>query len=408
MSVSSSSSETICLDQAATSFPKPACVPQAVFSYMTKTGCNINRGSYTAAYDAEDIVFETRQLLCGLFHGSDAGKVIFTLNITYALNILLKGLLHPKDHVLVSSMEHNAVMRPLRQLEKEGVSFSRIPCAPCGYPDLSALSSLCTPATKAVIVTHASNVNGIVLPLLEIGGFCREKGLYFLVDSAQTAGSLPIDMAAMHIDGLAFTGHKGLMGPQGTGGFLLSKRLADKLSVLLSGGTGSFSHTEELPPVFPDRFEPGTLNLPGIYGLHAALSWLKETGQDRIHEKETALATRFLAKIRQISSVHVIGHPKDSPDLYMPVVSLQIQGMDQAAAARLLDEEYGILVRVGLHCAPSAHKTLGTFPEGTIRFSFGYFNTEEEVDASVEALREIVSRAGSFQFVDFSAQDMKP
>lgn len=269
---------SIYLDNASTTFPKPQAVPDAMYRFMTQVGSNINRGGYARAYDTEETVYETRQLLCGLFGGQDCRQVIFTKNVTESLNLLLKGFLRSGDHVLVSSMEHNAVMRPLVQLEARGVAFTRVPCAGDGSLSVERLAACLTDRTRAVVMTHASNVCGTLLPIEAVGEFCRAHALRFFVDAAQTAGVWPIDMERMHIDALAFTGHKGLLGPQGTGGFLLREDMVPLVEPLLSGGTGSLSHTERVPDFMPDRFEPGTPNLPAFVGLHAALLWLEETG----------------------------------------------------------------------------------------------------------------------------------
>ena len=382
----------IYLDQASTTYPKPECVAAAVYEYMTGNGSNINRGCYENAYDTEDIVLETRELLCELFDGPDCKNVIFTKNVTESLNIVLKGFLKPGDHILTSSMEHNAVMRPLRQLGNEGVSFDRIPCDKEGTLLIEEMESLLKKNTKAVVMMHASNVCGTLLPLKEAGAFCKEHGLKFIVDCAQSAGVFPISMREMHIDALCFTGHKGLYGPQGIGGFILQEEMIEQITPLLSGGTGSISHTEKIPKFMPDRFEPGTMNLPGIFGLHAALEWLAETGMENIHYKEKTLTELFLKKIKELDiseeKISIIG--KENVDERTAVVSIQTPERDVSEVAYLLDKNYGIMTRVGLHCAPSAHKTLGTYPAGTIRFSFGYFNTEEEVLLAVKALEEIL------------------
>ena len=382
----------IYLDQASTTYPKPECVAKAVYEYMTYNGCNINRGCYENAYDTEEVILETRELLCELFDGPDCKNVVFTKNVTESLNIVLKGFLKPGDHVLVSSMEHNAVMRPLRQLEAAGVEFDRIPCTVEGELVLGAMEGLLKPNTKAVIMTHASNVCGTILPLKEVGAFCKEHGLKFIADCAQTAGVLPVSMKEMHIDALCFTGHKGLLGPQGIGGFILQEEMIAEITPLLSGGTGSISHTEEIPEFMPDRFEPGTMNLPGIFGLHASLNWLRENGTENIHNKETMLTRVFLEKVKALDpqgeKIKLVG--KQSSEGRTSVVSIQTPGRDVSEVAYLLDKNYGIMTRVGLHCAPSAHQTLGTYPTGTVRFSFGYFNTEEEVLFAVKALEEIL------------------
>ena len=375
------------LDQAATSFPKPPCVVRAMTEYLTQVGCNVNRGTYAGALRAEEVLYETRERLTTLFHGDDCRNVIFTANVTTSLNVILKGLLREGDHVLVSSLEHNAVMRPLVQLARRSVFFDRIPCDDQGHLRLSEMERLLRGNTRAVVMTHASNVCGAILPLEEVGAFCRKHGLLFVVDSAQTAGVLPIDMQRMHIDALAFTGHKGLLGPQGTGGFLMREGLAGEMEPLISGGTGSISHTEEVPDFMPDRFEPGTPNLPGIFGLHAALGYLAETGLDAIRGREMTLTGRFLRGLEGLPEIRTIG-PAET-DGRTSVVSLQVKGQDQAAAAARLDREFGIQTRVGLHCAPSAHRALGTYPEGTIRFSFGHQHSEADVDAALRALEVI-------------------
>lgn len=376
------------LDNAATTFPKPPAVAQAVYDYITGSGVNINRGCYAAAYDAAEQVLDTRQLLCELFHGPDCRNVVFTKNVTESLNILLKGFLRRGDHVLTSSMEHNAVMRPLVQLEKAGVSFTRVPCDIQGRLQTDALEGCLRPNTRLLVMTHASNVCGTVMPLVQAGAFCREHGLRFFVDSAQTAGVLDLDMAAMHIDALAFTGHKGLLGPQGTGGFLLAEGL--ELEPLLSGGTGSVSHTEDVPAFLPDRFEPGTLNLPGIAGLRQGLLFLRETGISNIHRHEQALTQRFLDGLRPLEEAGQIRILAGETGLErVGVVSIQTLQKELSQAAFELDDRFGVMTRVGLHCAPAAHKTLGSYPVGSIRFSFGWYNTPQHVDRALEALREV-------------------
>lgn len=382
----------IYLDQASTTYPKPECVAKAVYEYMTGNGSNINRGCYENAYDTEEVVLETRELLCELFDGPDCKNVVFTKNVTESLNVVLKGFLKPGDHVLVSSMEHNAVMRPIRQLEKNGVEFDRVPCSEQGELKLQFMEALLRQNTKAVVMMHASNVCGTILPLKEVGAFCKTHGLKFIVDCAQTAGTMPISMKEMNIDILCFTGHKGLYGPQGIGGFILQEEMISAMTPLLSGGTGSISHTEEIPEFMPDRFEPGTMNLPGIFGLNSALGWINEVGIENIYNKERTLTRLFLEEIGKLDpkgeKIKLVG--KKTEEGRTAVVSIQTPGRDVSEVAYLLDKNYGIMTRVGLHCAPSAHQTLGTYPTGTVRFSFGYFNTEEEVLFAVKALEEIL------------------
>ena len=271
------------------------------------------------------------------------------------------------------------------------MEFDRIPCDPEGCLKLETLEGMVKPNTKAIAMMHASNVCGTVLPIGAVGEFCKTHGLRFIVDCAQTAGVMDIDMEAMHIDALAFTGHKGLLGPQGIGGFILKEEMIGLIDPLLSGGTGSISHTEQIPAFMPDRFEPGTMNLPGIVGLHAGLQWLEETGIDKIRDHELALTARFLEGLAPLESsglLKIIG--KRGCVDRTGVVSIQTLTKELSQAAFELDADYGIMTRVGLHCAPSAHMTLVTFPTGTIRFSFGWWNTAEDVDRALAALGEIL------------------
>ena len=382
----------IYLDQASTSFPKAPGVAQAMMDYLTMNGVNVNRGCYSSAYSAEEVIYETRQLLAELFHFPKCKNVIFTPNVTTSLNFILKGFLKPGDHILVSAMEHNAVMRPVVQLASSGISFDRIPCRTDGSMILEKVEELIRPETKAIVTLHASNVCGTRMPLDALGEICQRHQLYFVVDSAQTAGIVPINMDKMHIDALAFTGHKGLRGPQGTGGFLVSQELAEQMEPLISGGTGSVSHTEEIPDFMPDRFESGTPNLPGIYGLHEALLYLKTHSLQAINEKELSLTGYFLEQLQALDDtgrhIRIIGK-KDLTDRNA-VVSIQTPEIDMSQVAWQLDNEYGVMTRVGLHCAPNAHKTLGTYPAGTIRFSFGPENTKNELDFAIQGLKKIL------------------
>ena len=391
----------IYLDNASTTFPKPREVADAVYQYMTGVGSNIGRGGYTSAYAAEEAVFAARQLLCDFFGGEDAKNVVFTKNVTEALNVIIRGLLQPGDHVLVSAMEHNAVMRPLQLLGREleageeapadAISFSRIPCDSEGNLELEALPRLVQQRTKAVIMTHASNVCGTLLPIDKVGDFCKQRGLLFIVDSAQSAGVFPINMQQLHIDALAFTGHKGLLGPQGIGGFVLREHMVTKLAPLIVGGTGSLSHTESTPRFMPDKFEAGTLNLPGIMGLAAGVRWLNQRGMASLRAHELALTEQVLTgllDLEQQGLLRIVGRR----DIVQrtSVVSIAATKQDLAVVAHRLNEEYGIATRVGLHCAPNAHKTLQTYPTGTLRFSMGWHNNEEDIDAALKALREVL------------------
>ena len=378
----------IYLDNASTSFPKAPNVASAMADYITNRGININRGSYALAYDVEDIIYTTRQRLNTLFNGHDPSHVIFTQNVTMSLNMVIKGLLKAGDHVLVSSMEHNAVMRPLTQLLDKGIAFDIIPCDKTGSIQLESMDSLIRPNTVAMIINHASNVCGTIQPLESIGPICKAHNLQFIVDAAQTAGVIPIDVKACHIDALCFTGHKGLLGPQGIGGIILTKEMAQTLTPLIAGGTGSFSHLETMPTHMPDAFEAGTLNLPGIIGLNEGLSYIESQGMENIHNHELALTQAFLEGLQSIDVVNIVGK-QDIQDR-TAVVSITIDSMDPASIAYELESTYHIMTRVGLHCAPRAHQTLGTYPEGTVRFSFGYANTHEDVVSALSALHRIL------------------
>ena len=381
----------IYLDNASTTFPKAPNVANAMANYITNYGININRGSYALAYDVEDIIYTTRQRLNTLFNGHDPSHVVFTQNVTMSLNMVIKGLLKAGDHVLVSSMEHNAVMRPLTQLLDEGITFDCIPCDTTGSIQVETIESLIRPNTVAIIINHASNVCGTAQPIESIGPICNAHNLHFIVDAAQTAGVIPIDVKACHIDALCFTGHKGLLGPQGIGGIILTKEMAQTLTPLIAGGTGSFSHLETMPTHMPDAFEAGTLNLPGIIGLNEGLAYIESVGMENIHNHELALTKAFLEGLRSITGVNIIGK-QDIQDR-TAVVSITIDDIDPASIAYELESTYHIMTRVGLHCAPRAHQTLGTYPEGTVRFSFGYANRHEDVEAALSALNTIVKSA---------------
>ena len=381
----------IYFDSASTSFPKAPGIGQAMAAYLDTRGCNVGRGNYRWGYEVAEAVYQTRRKLCQLFQfnpGSDPTKnVIFTANVTEALNLVIKGLLKPGDHVLVSGMEHNAVMRPLCFLKSQGVSWSAMPCDDQGNLQLDRIEPLIQKNTRAVIMTHGSNVCGTVLPIAPVAEICRSHHLKFVVDCAQTAGIFPIAMDETAIDALCFTGHKGLLGPQGIGGVIMKDDLAQQLTSLVQGGTGSRSESFEMPDFLPDKFEAGTLNIPGIYGLSKALDYLQETGLETIHKKEMDLTERLLFGIQEIGKLQLIGIP--GLKNRTATVSILSREKDNAVVAFELDQTYGIMTRVGLHCAPLAHQTLGTYPHGTIRLSLGHFNTLEEVDYCLNALAEI-------------------
>ena len=377
----------IYFDNGSTSYPKAPGVGAAMAQLIEQGAFNINRGNYEGAYEVAERVLETRELLADMFGAEKSKQVIFTPGITYSLNYVIKGLLKAGDHVLVSGLEHNAVMRPLHQMMEQGVTYEVIPTDREGMVKVSDVERLLRKETKAVIVLHASNVCGTVVPIEEIGQICKKYGLYFVVDTAQSAGTLPINMKESNIDFLAFTGHKGLLGPQGIGGFLISEELNKELKPLIAGGTGSISDRFEMPDTLPDKYESGTMNLPGIIGLHASLDYIQKTGLQKIHQKKMELTKYLLDGLKNYPDIRVVG--RQGLEDRVAVVSLDFQNADNAMAAFQLEAEYGIMTRVGLHCAPLAHKTLGTYPQGTVRIAFSQNNTFEEIDVLLSALKTI-------------------
>lgn len=379
----------IYFDNGSTSWPKAPGVAEAMSELLTKGAFNINRGNYEGAYEVEGLVLETREKLAKMFHCEESKRVLFSPGITHSLNYFIKGFLKAGDHVIVSGIEHNAVMRPLRQMEACGVTYDIAATAEDGSVTAEAIEALVRPETKAVIISHASNVCGTVLPIEAIGQVCKKHDLFFVVDSAQSAGTIQIDMEKCGIDFLAFTGHKGLLGPQGIGGFLISEKLDEQMVPYIAGGTGSQSDSLDMPMNLPDKYESGTMNLPGIIGLHAALSYIEETGIEYIHDKKMELTAYFLEKLREFPNIRVVG--KQDVQDRVAVVSLDFQGEDNAIIAFELEQNYGIMIRVGLHCAPIAHQSLHTYPQGTVRFAFSASNTKEEIDRCIDGFRELFS-----------------
>ncbi|WP_297234081.1 aminotransferase class V-fold PLP-dependent enzyme [uncultured Flavonifractor sp.] len=380
---------SVYLDNGATSYPKAPGVGETMANYITNIGCNIARGGYQQAYDAAGRVLEIREKLNSLVNGPGSRNVVFTPGATAGLNMLLKGLLRPGDKVLTSPMEHNAVLRPLEQLKQRGVTVELLPCTQRGELILEGLADRLTSDVRAVILCHGSNVSGTRFPIEQVGPLCRERGIFFLVDAAQTLGAIPVDMAAMAIDGLAFPGHKGLLGPQGIGGLVITDALAGELEPLLSGGTGSMSESLDMPPFLPDRLEAGTLNLPGIFGLGAALDYLEGEGE-ALRVREHKLAGHLWARLMELEEdgVRVLG--SRDPSNRTGVVSIDFLKADNGEMAFRLEQEYGIQTRCGLHCAPLAHRTLGTFPQGAVRFSVGPFTTFEELDYVQDAVYRLL------------------
>jgi cysteine desulfurase family protein len=379
----------IYLDNAATSWPKPPDTWRAMEHFMREIGANPGRSGHRLAVDAARVLFDAREALAELFAVTDPLRIVLLRNATEALNLALFGLLRSGDHVITSSLEHNSVMRPLRALEQDGVQLTVIPCAPDGSLDPGEVKQAIRSNTKLIVLTHASNVLGTVLPVAEVGMLAREHEILFCVDAAQTAGAYPIDVDDMHIDFLAFTGHKSLLGPQGTGGLYIRQGIEDLLTPLVRGGTGSRSEWELQPDFMPDKYESGTPNTVGFAGLAAGVRFVLAHTVRRIRQKEKKLTQQLIDGLSSIPRVTCFG-TRDA-DTQIAVVSFTIDGATVSEVAMVLDETYGILTRPGLHCAPSTHRTLGTFPEGTVRFAPGCFSSEDDVAAALSAVTSIAS-----------------
>ena len=372
----------IYLDNAATTRPKPPGVAEAVTAAMMSWG-NCGRGAHEEALASARAVFSVREQIARLLGCPRADHVCFTPNSTQALNIAIGGLLGPRDHVISTDLEHNSVLRPLYRLRQQGAAVDFVPADRRGQIDYGDFERLLRPDTKAVVCTHASNLTGDMIDIGRVGDFCRAHGLLFILDASQTAGVFPIDMETQHIDVVCFTGHKSLLGPQGTGG--LCVREGVDIRPFAVGGTGVQSYLETQPMEYPTRLEAGTLNSHGLAGLGAALEFLEETGIDDIRAHETALARRFCEAVRQVPGVTVYGdHSKTER---APVVTLNIGDYESGEVADELAERFGIATRPGAHCAPRMHRALGTTEQGAVRFSWSYFNTEEETDAAADAIR---------------------
>ncbi|MBU1207313.1 MAG: aminotransferase class V-fold PLP-dependent enzyme [Proteobacteria bacterium] len=381
----------IYFDNAATSYPKPEEVIQAMVRFLREVGANPGRSGHRLSIEAGRVIYETREKVAQLFGVGDSSRVIFGLNATEAINLGLKGILCPGDHVITSSMEHNSVMRPLRALEKEGLALTVTPCSPEGFLDPNHVRQAIRRTTKMVVLNHGSNVTGTLQPLEEIGKICRQHELLFFVDAAQTAGAIPIDLGRQKIDLIAFTGHKALWGPTGTGGLIIGERVEEKKIVPLKrGGTGSRSESEEQPDFLPDLGESGTANGVGLAGLLAGLDFILKIGAEKIRNHEIRLTQCLLTGLQGIPGIIVYG-PKDAQK-QCATISFNIKGWAPSEISLRLEEEFGIFCRVGLHCAPAAHKTIGTFPQGTVRFGLSYFNHEEEVDQALQAVQYLARK----------------
>ncbi|MDW7740430.1 MAG: aminotransferase class V-fold PLP-dependent enzyme [Bacillota bacterium] len=375
-------------DNASTSWPKPEAVYRAAENYMRNAFGNPGRSGHTRTLESDRLIYNTRVAICELFKIPDPSRVVFALNATDALNIAIKGILEAGDHVLFTAMEHNSVLRPLGRLRNEQlITTTMVPCSPEGYPDLNSLEASYMSNTRLLIVNHASNVTGTIIPLKEMIESAHKRNIPVLVDAAQSAGTLNLDVSADDIDLLAFTGHKSLLGPTGTGGLYVKKGI--ELKPLREGGTGSQSESDLHPESMPERLEAGTLNSSGLSGLLEGIRFIDEIGIEKIRDHEVMIRSYMVEKLKKLDGLNIYG-PEDS-GLCSPVLSITIDNADCGEVGFILESSYGILCRTGLHCAPLAHQAIGTFPEGTIRLSPGYFTSKEDVDYLAGALKDIIS-----------------
>lgn len=376
----------IYLDNAATTFPKPEEVYKAVDECLRGFCANPGRGGHKLSLQSGRVILLARELIAELFKIESPDRVILTHNATDSLNLAFKGLLKKGDHVITTSMEHNSVLRPLKSMESLGVETTIVKCEETGEINTKLIEKEIRDNTVLIAATHASNVTGTFMPIEEIGLIAKKNNILFLVDAAQTAGVYEIDVCRMNIDLLAFAGHKSLFGPQGTGGLYIKEGV--ELSPLKQGGTGSKSESLYQPEILPDKYESGTPNTPGIAGLSAGIRYIKSVGMDRIREHEENLATYFIDELKKIEEVKIYGM-KDGRR-QAPVISVNVGEIGSSEIGYILDEAFDIAVRPGLHCAPMAHNTLNTLEQGTVRFSIGYFNTMEDIEEAISALKKIV------------------
>lgn len=375
----------IYMDNAATSWPKPESVYRAVVDCMRNYGANPGRSGHKMAIQAGEILLQTRKLLCQLFSIDNPFQMIFTLNATEGLNLAIKGCIKPGDHVITTTMEHNSVVRPLKELEKHDVKTTYVRADGRGHIDPDDIKKAIRPNTRLIVTTHASNVTGTLMPIEEIGKIAREHGILYLVDAAQTAGIVPIDLSKLQVDMMAMPGHKGLLGPQGTGVLYIATHVT--LKPLKEGGTGSQSENLYQPDFIPDRYEAGTHNTPGIAGLGAGISYILRQGQNRLQVRANRLERFFLEAVSRIPGIKLYG--PSNMDERIGVISINVRDFDSTYIAGLLDERYKIATRGALHCAPMAHETIGTLKQGAVRFSPGIFNTMDEVIECIKALEQL-------------------
>ncbi|WP_368254973.1 aminotransferase class V-fold PLP-dependent enzyme, partial [Clostridium paraputrificum] len=375
------------LDNASTSFPKPKVMADAMYDYIINVGGNSGRGNYSNSYESNKLILLTREKIADFFNYNKSENVIFTNNITSSLNILIKGILKQNDHVISTTLEHNSVLRPLFECSNLlNVNVDLVNSSKDGFINPIDIKNKINKNTKLVIISHASNVVGSIQNIEEIGAICKENNIFFIIDTAQTAGMIKVDMQRCNANAIAFTGHKSLLGPQGIGGFIIDDSLNDECSSILSGGTGSLSHSLNQPNFLPDKFECGTLNSPGIVGLSNSIDFINKEGLETIYSKNFYLRSKLYEGMLNIDGIKLYGNTDFSK--YTTCISFNYKSFDPAEVSYFL-ECNGIKTRSGLHCAPLAHKSIESYPGGTIRFSLGYFNTEEEIDYTLSILNNI-------------------
>lgn len=376
------------LDNASTSFPKPKAVADSIYNYLTNIGGNPGRANHSNALESNRYLFLAREKIANFFNFHKIENVIFTNNITTSLNILINGILKFGDHVITSSMEHNSVIRPLYNLKESiGIDLEIVSAKSNGILDIDSISKAIKSNTKLIVITHASNITGSIQPIQQIGELCKKHNILFILDSAQSAGVLEVDFKKLNIDALAFTGHKSLLGPQGIGGFIINDKLNDICKPYILGGTGSLSHSLTQPDFLPDKFESGTLNIPGIIGLYEGIKFIENEGINTIYQHNSYLRSYLINEISNMNNFSLYGNL--SPTNGTSCVSITNSKLDVSELSYILDSDFGISNRSGLHCAPLAHKTIGTYPTGTVRLSLGYFNTLEEIKYTVDSLNKI-------------------
>ena len=378
------------LDNSSTSFPKPKVVADSIYNYLVNIGGNPGRANHSNALESNRYLYMAREEIASFFNYDKIENVIFTNNITSSLNILINGILKSGDHVITSSMEHNSVIRPLYNLKQTlNIELDIVNANSNGIINVDNIQKAIKPNTKLIVITHASNVTGSIQPIKEIGELCKKNNIYFILDSAQSAGVIDIDFKALSLNALAFTGHKSLLGPQGVGGFIIDDELNKICNPSILGGTGSLSHSLSQPDFLPYKFESGTLNIPGIIGLYEAIKFIKSQGLSTIYEHNNYLRSYLINGILDLGNFSI--HGEISSDKSTSCISITHSKLDVSELSYILDSDFNISNRSGLHCAPLAHKTIGTYPEGTVRLSLGYFNTEEEIRYTLDSLNKINS-----------------